>query len=82
MKITRISGWTSPFGRVEFVPALPGVKVLWQKAGQVNYRLVYWGDKLRPTLHNARFFIRKAVAEDQGKPPYFYSDQNIDPPST
>ncbi|PWU21768.1 MAG: hypothetical protein C5B50_01020 [Verrucomicrobia bacterium] len=89
LKIRRVIAFTCARSRVEFVPAIPGFKVLWQKASSPvlagtfsHWRKVGWIDDPRPTPALARFFIRKACAEDEGKTTYFYADQNIDPPET
>lgn len=61
--------------------------MLWTKTGTAtglpiaSARQVGLLEDQAPTVKLARFFARKAVAEDQGKPPYFYCDQNIDPPA-
>lgn len=79
MKLTRILGWTCPFGRVEFVPANPGYKVFWRPDGKTSFGRVGWIDS-QPTANIARFFIRREVALARGLCAYTYADANIDPP--
>ena len=85
MKLTRLAVFTCDFGRLEFLPALPGHKVFWRPVvagtpdGLGTARRVGWIDNpVTPKL--ARFFIRVAVAEDRGLPKYTFADQNQDPP--
>jgi hypothetical protein len=91
MKLTRIIAWRyGGFGVVEFLPAQPGHKVFWStgvgKALAIGpgwllpsapRKLAWITDP--PTAKLARFFARRAVAEDQGLPPYTYTDRNTDP---
>jgi hypothetical protein len=81
MKLTRIPCFNTAFGRLEFFPAQPGHKIFWQPAGKTDYRRVHWTLE-PPTPKLARFFIRKAVAEDRGLPPHTFTDANIDPPES
>ena len=83
MKLTRISSFLSEFGRVDFLPAEPGCKVLWTpKDG--SPRKVHWfaSRAEKPSVKLALFFARMGVAQDRGLPPHTFTDQNIDPPTT
>ncbi len=88
IKFRPIATFACHFGRIEFATASPGHQVMWQRRGSTDYRRVGWidtdaqGRKTKPSNQLARFFMRKAVAEDEGKTPYFYCDQNIDPTLT
>ena len=85
MKLTRIQAFACPFGRLEFIPAQPGFRALWRASGQDTFRQVAWFESetwqawSKKRLALARWCVRKAVAEDQGKPPYSYCDTNTDP---
>ncbi len=83
MKLSTVAAYACEFGRLEFQPveqAPHGYKVWWRKTGQDAFRRVAWIDRdQRPNLKLARFFIRKAVAQDRGEPEHKYCDSNTDP---
>ena len=82
MKLTRMSSFLSSFGRIEFLPAEPGCKVLWTpKDGRT--RRVHWfsSPAEKPSTKLALFFTRVGVAQDRGLPPHTFTDMNIDPPT-
>lgn len=83
MKVLEIKKYLTPFGEIEFLPCrrMPGFSYeviidrvrrndLFLKSGQI------------PNKKTAVYFARLIAGEKEKGDKYFYTDKNIDPPST
>lgn len=78
MKVTRIYSYACiPYGIVTFRPVCSGFEAQWSCRWPEQRSAGFTDHK--PSSKLARFFARKAIAEDRGLPPYIFTDSNTDP---